>query len=56
MGTLGVGGKTEPLAFVIIVIGQTRNLRAPLLINYDSMMGKQIILTDTAFSVRHLLI
>ena len=59
--SLGVGGRTRPLAFVIIVVGadpesSTGNLQAPLLINYDSMEGKQIILTDPGFSVRHPLV
>jgi len=59
--SLGVRGKTKPLAFVIIVVGSdpqssTGNLQAPLLINYDKMIGKQIILTDSGFSVRHPLI
>jgi flagellar assembly factor FliW len=59
--SLGVGGKTKPLAFVIVVVGanpesSTGNLQAPLLINYDNMLGKQIILTDSGFSVRHPLI
>jgi flagellar assembly factor FliW len=59
--SLGIGGKTKPLAFVIVVVGanpesSTGNLQAPLLINYDNMLGKQIILTDSGFSVRHPLI
>jgi len=59
--SLGIGVKTKPLAFVIIVVGanpesSTGNLQAPLLINYDTMFGKQIILTDSGFSVRHPLI
>ena len=59
--SLGVGAKTKPLAFVIVVVGanpesSTGNLQAPLLINYDNMLGKQIILTDSGFSVRHPLI
>src|SRR5580765_7449081 len=59
--SLSVGGRTKPLAFVIIVVGanpesSTGNLQAPLLINYDKMIGKQIILTDSGFSVRHPLI
>ena len=59
--SLGVGGRTKPLGFVIVVVGanpelSTGNLQAPLLINYDSMVGKQIILTDSGFSVRHPLI
>jgi flagellar assembly factor FliW len=59
--SLGIGGTIKPLAFVIIVVGanpesSTGNLQAPLLINYDNMVGKQIILTDSGFSVRHPLI
>jgi flagellar assembly factor FliW len=55
--SLGVDGKTKPLAFVIVVIGSTPqastgNFQAPLLINYDKMMGKQVILTDSGLSVR----
>jgi len=55
--SLGVNGKTKPLAFVIVVIGSTPqastgNFQAPLLINYDKMMGKQVILTDSGLSVR----
>jgi flagellar assembly factor FliW len=58
---LGVTGKTKPLAFVISVVGSTPenstgNLQAPLLINYDRMIGKQVILTDSGFSVRHPLV
>ena len=55
--SLGVTGKTKPLALVIVVIGSTPqastgNFQAPLLINYDKMMGKQVILTDSGLSVR----
>ena len=56
--SLGINGKTKPLAFVIVVVGSapqtsTGNFQAPLLVNYDKMVGKQIILTDSGFSVRH---
>ena len=59
--SLGVGGKTKPLAFVIVVVGaspetSTGNFQAPLLVNYDRMEGKQIILTDSGFSVRQPLV
>ena len=59
--SLGVGGKTRPLAFVIVVVGSspetsTGNFQAPLLVNYDRMVGKQIILTDSGFSVRQPLV
>jgi flagellar assembly factor FliW len=56
-----VGGATKPLAFVIVVIGSTPeastgNFQAPLLINYEQMVGKQVILTDSGFSVRQPLV
>jgi len=59
--SLGVVGETKPLAFVIVVIGSTPeastgNFQAPLLVNYDKMVGKQLILTDSGFSVRQPLI
>jgi flagellar assembly factor FliW len=59
--SVGVQGETKPLAFVIVVIGSTPetstgNFQAPLLVNYDRMIGKQIILTDAEFSVRHPLV
>jgi len=55
--SLGVVGDTKPLAFVIVVIGttpegSTGNFQAPLLVNYEKMVGKQLILTDSGFSVR----
>src|SRR5438270_9454851 len=55
--SLDVSGKTKPLAFVIVVIGSTPqastgNFQAPLLVNYEKMMGKQVILTDSGLSVR----
>jgi flagellar assembly factor FliW len=56
--SLGIGGEVKPLAFVIVVVGSTPetstgNFQAPLLINYEQMIGKQIILTDPGYSVRH---
>jgi flagellar assembly factor FliW len=59
--SLGVDGQTKPLAFVIVVIGSsptssTGNFQAPLLVNYEKMVGKQVILTDSEFSVRQPLI
>jgi flagellar assembly factor FliW len=56
-----LGVRTNPLIFVIAVIGatpenSTGNLQAPLLINYEKMIGKQVILTDSGFSVRHPLV
>jgi flagellar assembly factor FliW len=45
------------LAFVICIIGpsannSTGNFQAPLIINYKKMIGRQVILTDVALSVR----
>ncbi|MBI4472040.1 MAG: flagellar assembly protein FliW [Acidobacteria bacterium] len=55
--SLGTTRKTKLLAFVICVIGSTPetstgNFQAPLLINYEKMVGKQVILTDSGLSVR----
>lgn len=55
--SLAMDGQTRPLAFVIVVIGSspessTGNFQAPLLVNYEKMVGKQIILTDSGFSMR----
>ena len=55
--SVGVKGKTKPLAFVIVVIGSTPqastgNFQAPLLVNYETMVGRQVILTDSGLSVR----
>ena len=59
--SLGVDKETKPLAFVIVVIGSTPeastgNFQAPLLVNYEKMVGKQVILTDSGFSVRQALV
>jgi flagellar assembly factor FliW len=59
--SLEVTGATRPLAFVIVVVGSTPasstgNLQAPLLVNYQTMVGKQVILTDSGFSVRQPLV
>jgi flagellar assembly factor FliW len=49
------------LAFVICMIGSTPkdstgNFQAPLIINYKKMIGRQLILTDVALSVRQPLV
>ena len=57
--SIGVSlAESQPTAFIICVLGpsadaSTGNLQAPLIINYKKMIGRQIILTDTVFSVRH---
>jgi flagellar assembly factor FliW len=55
--TIGVSATEPHLAFIICVIGQspkhsTGNFQAPLIINYQRMIGRQVILTDAALSVR----
>ena len=55
--SIGVQGNTKAQAFGIVVIGSTAetstgNFHAPLLINYEQMIGKQVILTDSGFPVR----
>ena len=55
---------TDParrLAFVTVILGataekSTANFQAPLLINYDNMIGRQVILTDSKLSVRQKLV
>jgi len=48
---------TKELVFVIVTIGSTPEtsrgiFQAPILVNYRKMIGKQVILTDSAFSIR----
>jgi len=54
-------GPTKESAFVIVMIGptpetSTGNFQAPLLVNYEKLIGKQLILTDAALSRRHPLV
>jgi flagellar assembly factor FliW len=54
---IGVTDPAHRLAFVIVNVGlnprhMTGNFQAPLLLNYEKMMGRQVILTDAGFSVR----
>ena len=58
--SLGIG-PTKESAFVIVMIGSTPetstgNFQAPLLVNYEKLIGKQLILTDAALSRRHPLV
>lgn len=53
----GITDEASRMALIIVVIGptlesSTGNLQAPLLINRNQMMGKQIVLTASGFSVR----
>jgi flagellar assembly factor FliW len=55
--TVGVAGLGRRVAFVIVAIGSnpqssTANAQAPLLVNYDTKIGKQVILTDCGLPVR----
>ncbi len=54
---IGVTDPHKRLAFVIVNIGlnpkeSTGNFQAPLLINYEKMTGRQVILTDSGFCLR----
>ena len=56
--SIGVSDPDDRLAFVTVILGATAeestgNFQAPLLINHKEMIGKQVILTDSGFSVRH---
>jgi flagellar assembly factor FliW len=58
---IGATDTAKQSAFAIVVIGSTPekstvNLQAPLLVNYDRRIGKQLILTDSVFSARHPLV
>jgi flagellar assembly factor FliW len=58
---IGVTDPANRLAFVIVNIGLnpreiTANFQAPILVNYQRMTGRQVILTDTGFGVRMALV
>lgn len=60
-GALGVENPADGLAFVTVILGSsaatsTANFQAPILINCRKMIGRQVILTDSDFSVRHPLV
>lgn len=55
--SIGLSPKDRLLAFVICIIGpspkdSTGNLQAPLIVNYQKMIGRQLILTEAGLSVR----
>jgi len=55
---IGLSDPSKGIAFAICFIGpssaeSTGNLQAPLLINYETMTGRQIILTETRLTSRH---
>lgn len=54
--SIGVTEAADQLSLVVAIIGDTpqdstANLQAPLLINYKEMMGRQLILTGSRYSV-----
>jgi flagellar assembly factor FliW len=55
--SIGVTDPAKRFAFVIVNIGlsvhaSTANFQAPLLINFENMSGRQVILTDSNFCLR----
>src|SRR5882672_3017849 len=55
--SIGLIDAAARLAFVICIIGptpaeSTGNLQAPLIINYENMTGRQVILSDSEHSSR----
>ena len=59
--SIGVFDRSDRLAFVTVILGPTAekstgNFQAPLLVNHKEMIGKQVILTDSEFSVRQPLV
>ena len=55
---LDLGDDVQPRVLAVIVVPEdvramTANLQAPLVVNPTSRLGKQIILTDERFSLRH---
>jgi flagellar assembly factor FliW len=56
--SLGITSPEKGIALAICIIGpssaeSTGNFQAPLLVNYETMSGKQIILTETRLTSRH---
>lgn len=57
---LSIQSKRDVLIFVILTVRDpfqqtTANLQAPIVINKEKKLGKQIILTDSRYGTRHLL-
>jgi flagellar assembly factor FliW len=56
--SMGIDDRNKRLVFVVASLGATpkesiANLQAPILVNYDTMTARQVILTDPAFPIRH---
>ena len=59
--SLGLQDPAAKLVLAICIIGttpgnSTGNFQAPILINYQKMIGRQVILTEAGLSVRHSLV
>ncbi|HEY2382965.1 MAG TPA: flagellar assembly protein FliW [Terriglobia bacterium] len=59
--TIGIAEGDPRMAFTICIVGKeprqaTGNFQAPLIVNHKKMIGRQLILTDLALSVRHPLV
>ena len=55
---LGLADDVEPRVLAVLVVPEdvramTANLQAPVVVNPASRLGKQVILTDERFSLRH---
>ena len=56
--SLGVTRAEQGITLAICIIGpssaeSTGNFQAPLIVNYETMAGKQVILTETRLTSRH---
>src|SRR5262249_9823075 len=56
--TIGVKDRSKRLAFVTVAVGHTpqdstANMLAPILINYETMTARQVILSNGLFSAKH---
>ena len=59
--TVGLTDPSKRLAFVTVALGSTpqdstANLLAPILINYETMTARQVILSGAALSAKHRLL
>jgi flagellar assembly factor FliW len=59
--TVGLSDPSMLLAFVICSVGSTAkestgNFLSPIIVNYDKMTGRQVILADPRLSIRHSLL
>ena len=58
MAQLGLSAEQPPIALCIVNVPQgkmqdmTANLSAPIIINRFARLGRQVVLTDTSYSLR----